>query len=117
MDDRSNEPHTRPTGPDHAGEESMGIAPPAPGGEEGEQASGGKDALEGMLTGDEDHPAHHPNQQAGQDPSLRQRLHDNPQDLDAKIDVGSDESMDASDPPSTSAPGHDQPMPSSGFPE
>ena len=47
--------------------------------------------------------------------SLRQRLRDNPDDMDAKVDVGSDESMDASDPPSTSAPGRDMPMPSSGF--
>ena len=102
---------THPTGPDHAGEESMGIGPPPPGGDEG------TDAIEGALTGDEDHPAHHPDQQAGQDRSLRQRLRDDPDDLDAKIDVGSDESMDASDPPSTSAPGRDMPMPSSGFPE
>ena len=45
----------------------------------------------------------------------RQRLRDDPSDMDAKVDVGSDESMDASDPPSTSAPGRDMPMPSSGF--
>ena len=98
-----------PTGPDHAGEESMAIAPPPPGGEEGEAA------VEGLLTGEEDHPAQDPNQQAGQDRSLRQRLRDDPSDMDAKVDVGSDESMDASDPPSTSAPGRDMPMPSSGF--
>ncbi len=102
-------PH--PTGPDHAGEESMGIGPPPPGGDEGDAA------LDGLLTGEEDHPAHHPDQSAGQDRSLRQRLDDDPGDLDAKVDVGSDESMDASDPPSTSAPGSDQPMPSSGFRE
>ena len=102
---------THPTGPDHAGEESMAIGPPPPGGDEGEAA------VEGLLTGQEAHPAKHPGQQAGQDQSLRQRLRDNPDDFDAKIDVGSDESMDASDPPSTSAPGRDQPMPSSGFPE
>lgn len=102
---------THPTGPDHAGEESMGIAPPQPGGEEAADAAGGQ------LTGAEDHPAKHPGQQAGQDPSLRQRAQDNPDDLDAKIDIGSDESMDASDTPSTSTPGRDMPMPSSGFPE
>lgn len=100
-----------PTGPDQAGEESMAIGPPPPGGEEGEAAA------EGLLTGQEAHPAKHPGQQAGQDRALRQRLRDNPDDFDAKIDVGSDESMDASDPPSTSMPGRDQPMPSSGFPE
>lgn len=102
---------TPPTGPDQAGEESMGIGPPPPGGEEGE------DAAQGQLTGAEDHPAHHPDQRAGQDASIGQRVRDHPEDLDAKIDVGSDESMDASDPPSTSAPGRDMPMPSSGFPE
>lgn len=108
-------PH--PTGPDHAGEESMGIGPPPPGGEEGEEASGTREAMQGMLTGEEPHPAQHPGQHAGQDTALRQRLNQHPDDMDAKIDVGSDESMDASDPPSTSAPGRDQPMPSSGFSE
>lgn len=113
----SNEHPPHATGPDHAGEDSMGIGPPPPGGEEGDEAIGGKSALKGMLTGEESHPANHPGQHAGQDPSLRQRLQDDPDNADAKIDVGSDESMDASDPPSTSAPGHNQPMPSSGFEE
>jgi hypothetical protein len=41
-----------------------------------------------------------------------------PHDLDAKADVGSDESMDASDPPAAAQPGRsDQPVPSSGFPD
>ena len=106
---------THPAGPDHAGEESMGIGPPPPGGDEGDEAFGGAEAMKGLLTGEEAHPAQDPNQQAGQDPTLRQRLRDNPEDADAKIDVGSDESMDASDTPSTSAPGSDRPMPSSGF--
>ena len=49
---------------------------------------------------------------------LERKLKSNPQDLDAKADVGSDESMDASDPPSATQPGcSDQPAPSSGFPE
>ena len=49
---------------------------------------------------------------------LEQKLRRNPDDLDAKIDVGSDQSMDASDPPSSSHPGQsDEPVPSSGFPE
>lgn len=49
---------------------------------------------------------------------LEQKLRRNPEDPDAKIDVGSDQSMDASDPPSSSQPGQsDQPVPSSGFPE
>jgi hypothetical protein len=48
---------------------------------------------------------------------LERKLKRNPDDLDAKVDVGSDESMDASDPPVTSQPGqNDDPAPSSGFP-
>ena len=49
---------------------------------------------------------------------LEQKRKTNPDDLDAKVDVGSDESMDASDPPSAAQPGRgDDPAPSSGFPE
>ena len=49
---------------------------------------------------------------------LEQTLRRNPDNPDAKIDVGSDQSMDASDPPSSSQPGQsDEPVPSSGFPE
>jgi hypothetical protein len=49
---------------------------------------------------------------------LERKLKRNPDDLDAKVDVGSDESMDASDPPASSQPGQkDEPVPSSGFPE
>lgn len=48
---------------------------------------------------------------------LEQKLRRNPRDEDAKVDVGSDESMDASDPPAASQPGcADEPVPSSGFP-
>ena len=49
---------------------------------------------------------------------LERKLKRNPDDLDAKADVGSDESMDASDPPAAAQPGQsDEPVPSSGFPE
>lgn len=49
---------------------------------------------------------------------LEQKLKKNPNDLDTKVDVGSDESMDASDPPSAAQPGQsDEPVPSSSFPE
>jgi hypothetical protein len=49
---------------------------------------------------------------------LERKLKRNPDDQDAKVDVGSDESMDASDPSSASQPGQkDEPVPSSGFPE
>ena len=49
---------------------------------------------------------------------LERKLKHNPDDQDAKVDVGSDESMDASDPVSAAHPGNsDEPAPSSGFPE
>ncbi|GAA4012160.1 hypothetical protein GCM10022280_07460 [Sphingomonas swuensis] len=48
---------------------------------------------------------------------LEHKLRRNPDDEDAKVDVGSDESMDASDPLSSSQPGcGGEPVPSSGFP-
>ena len=49
---------------------------------------------------------------------LEQKLKRNPDDPDAKADVGSDQSMDASDPSAAAQPGgNDDPAPSSGFPE
>jgi hypothetical protein len=49
---------------------------------------------------------------------LERDLKKDPHDLDTKADVGSDESMDASDPPAATQPGqNDDPVPSSGFPE
>ena len=42
---------------------------------------------------------------ADPDADLEEKLQRNPDDLDAKVDVGSDESMDASDPPSVVRPG------------
>ena len=48
---------------------------------------------------------------------LELKLKKHPEDLDAKADVGSDESMDASDPSSATQPGGNEPAPSSGFPE
>jgi hypothetical protein len=49
---------------------------------------------------------------------LERELKRNPGDPNLKADVGSDESMDASDPPSSTQPGRsDEPAPSSGFPE
>lgn len=50
--------------------------------------------------------------------SLERKLKRHPKDLDAQTDVGSDESMDASDPVSSTQPGQsDEPVPSSGFPD
>lgn len=54
---------------------------------------------------------------ADPDSDLEEKLRENPEDLDAKVDVGSDESMDASDPPSVVRPGNDEPVPSSGSPD
>jgi hypothetical protein len=49
---------------------------------------------------------------------LERKLKRHPNDLNAKADVGSDESMDASDPSSATQPGQsDGPVPSSSFPE
>ena len=56
-------------------------------------------------------------QDAARDPSIDKRLQRNPYDPDAKVDAGSDESMDASDPPAAAAPGSQEPAPSSGFNE
>lgn len=52
------------------------------------------------------------------DRDLERKLKAHPEDLDAKADVGSDQSMDASDPPAAAQPGQkDEPVPSSSFPE
>lgn len=60
-------------------------------------------------------PTVHP---AAPDQKLEQELKRNPDDPNLKADVGSDESMDASDPPSSTQPGKSgEPAPSSGFPE
>ena len=54
-------------------------------------------------------------QQKDPEPELEENLKRNPGDKNAKVDVGSDESMDASDPPSVVQPEHNEPVPSSGF--
>ena len=48
---------------------------------------------------------------------LELKLKKNPDSKDAQVDVGSDESMDASDPVSATSPGGNEPVPSSSFPE
>jgi acyl dehydratase len=48
---------------------------------------------------------------------IERKVKADPDDLDAKADLGSDESMDASDPPSAAQTGFNEPVPSSGFPE
>jgi len=71
---------------------------------------------DGTMSGNAEHPASDPKQVAGQDPELSKRLKDDPSSADAKLDVGLDETMDASDPPSVTQPGGGDPAPSSGFP-
>lgn len=56
-------------------------------------------------------------EQKNPEPELEEKLRKHPNDKDAKVDVGSDESMDASDPPSVVQPESDEPVPSSGFDE
>ena len=46
---------------------------------------------------------------------LEEELKRHPCNANAKVDVGSDESMDASDPPSVVQPEHNEPVPSSSF--
>ena len=58
-----------------------------------------------------------PTQQRAPERELELHLKKNPRDDDAKVDVGSDESMDASDPVAATAPGGNEPVPSSGFPD
>jgi hypothetical protein len=51
--------------------------------------------------------------------NLERKLKRHPDDPDAKADVGSDQSMDASDPSAAAQPGKGggEPVPSSGFPD
>jgi hypothetical protein len=51
------------------------------------------------------------------DSELEEKLREHPDDANAKVDVGSDESMDASDPPAAVQPAGGEPVPSSGYPE
>ena len=52
------------------------------------------------------------------DQAIELKVKKHPEDDDAKVDLGSDESMDASDPSSAAQPGTSkEPAPSSGFPE
>ena len=48
---------------------------------------------------------HHPRQNAGQDETIAKRLENDPTCVNAALDNALDESMDASDPPSTTQPG------------
>ena len=58
-----------------------------------------------------------PTEQKPPERELELKLKKNPEDLDTKADVGSDQSMDASDPSAATQPGGNEPAPSSSFPE
>lgn len=58
-----------------------------------------------------------PSQDAGRDESIAERLDKDPKNKDAQLDAGLDESMDASDPPSSTQPGSGEPAKSSGYDE
>ena len=71
-----------------------------------------------MNSGRESDSAPPPVISAPPERELERKLKLKPDDPDVKADVGSDESMDASDPPAAAQPGcSDEPAPSSGFPE
>jgi hypothetical protein len=70
-----------------------------------------------IVTDDKDKKAPAPVFSGDPQRELERKLKRDPNDQDAKADVGSDESMDASDPPAAAQPGQtDDPVPSSGFP-
>lgn len=70
------------------------------------------------MNGEEEKAAPPPVDKDEPERELEQELREHPDDPDAKVDVGSDQSMDASDPPAAVQPGQsDGPVPSSGFPE
>lgn len=75
------------------------------------------DAMSVAPADDEANPAHDPRQEAGQDKSIGRRLEKNPGSKEAQLDNALDESMDASDPPSTTQPASNEPAPSSGYDE
>ncbi|HEX8485582.1 hypothetical protein [Sphingomonas sp.] len=73
-------------------------------------------ALDSLSVAPGDDTPEDSRQQAGQDKSIAKRLEKNPDSPDAKLDNGLDESMDASDTPSSTQPGSSgDPAPSSGF--
>ena len=70
------------------------------------------------ATNDKDNKVPPPVLSRAPEKELEEKLKKNPDDQNAKADVGSDESMDASDPPAAAQPGQcDEPVPSSGFPD
>ena len=63
-------------------------------------------------------PSPPPTLSADPDRAIELKVKKHPEDKDAKVDLGSDESMDASDPSAAAQPGNSsEPAPSSGYPE
>ena len=58
-----------------------------------------------------------PTQSGAPNRELEIKVKQNPHDPDAKADLGSDQSMDASDPSAATQPSSQEPVPSSTFPE
>lgn len=59
-----------------------------------------------------------PRQDAGRDESIQRRLQRDPENAEARLDNALDESMDASDPPASTQPVHNNgPAASSGYDE
>ena len=69
------------------------------------------------MTQDQDKKIPPASQSADPDREIELKVKKHPDDKDAKADLGSDESMDASDPSSATQPGSSEPAPSSGFPD
>lgn len=65
----------------------------------------------------QDEKAHPPMLSGAPARAFELKVKRHPDDEDAKVDLGSDESMDASDPISVTQPGSSEPAPSSSFPE
>jgi len=75
-----------------------------------------EEALDSLAVAPGEKPATDDRQNAGQDKSIAKRLEKNPESADARLDNALDESMDASDPPSSTQPVHrDDPAASSGY--
>ncbi len=74
------------------------------------------DSLSVAPSEDDDKGGRDPRQDAGQDKSIAERLERDPENTEARLDAGLDESMDASDPPSATQPIHNtKPAESSGY--
>jgi hypothetical protein len=81
--------------------DSISVAPPEP------------DAADTGPESDDEKPA----VREAHDADTHDALANDPHHEDAKLDVGLDESFPSSDPPAVTAPGHDEPAPSSGYDE